>query len=260
MNAQRHILIVNGDAAARAALGREVAQLGYAVAHAASAEAAALALSRAGRADLALIEAELPDGEGRELVARLRRRGALQPMILLAASAREDDVVGALDAGADDYMVHPVRLGELAARIRAQFRMTAAHEAGDMQVGVLTFRPTARLAFHPYLPQPVRLTEKEAALLARLCRAEGRPVSRETLLREVWGYSPNVTSHTVETHIYRLRRKIEGAPGTPPIVLNDAGGYRLAGPEPAVETRSPPVAWPAAVRRAPALELASAAG
>jgi DNA-binding response OmpR family regulator len=228
MSALRHILIVDGDVIARTTLGREVARLGYSVSYAGTAEAASLALSRAVRPDLVLVESVLPDGGGRQLVARFRRRGVMQPVILLSDAGTEDDVVNGLDAGADDYMVRPLRIRELSARIRAQLRVSVGHEETDLQVGVLTFRPSTRMAFHPFMTSPVRLTEKEAALLGRLCHAEGEPVSRQTLLREVWGYSPNVSSHTVETHIYRLRRKIEGGVGTPPIVLNEEGGYRLA--------------------------------
>ncbi len=247
MNALKHILIVDGNAAARTELGRDIARHGYSVGYVPTAEAALLVLARAGRADLVLVETDLPDCDGSDLVGRLRRRGVMLPVILLADSATEDDIVRGLDAGADDVVVRPLRMRELVARIRAQLRATACHEEGDLKVGVLTFRPATRIAVHPFLPRPVRLTEKEAALLGRLCRAEGRPVSRQTLLREVWGYSPNVSSHTVETHIYRLRRKIEDGVGTPPIVLSDEGGYRLAtgeamAPEPIVRVAS---AWPA---------------
>ena len=266
MNAQKHILIVDGDAATRAELAREVAQLGYTVSTAGTAEAAALHLSRHRGIDLVLLETGLPDGDGRDLVARLRRRGLLVPLILLADSASEDDVVWGLDAGADDFVTRPLRLRELAARIRAQFRVAVGRTEEDLQVGMLIFRPASRTAFHPYLAHPVRLTEKEALLLARLCHAEGRPVSRQTLLREVWGYNPSVSSHTVETHIYRLRRKIEGRSGCPPLVLNDAGGYRLASidlgaddglVQAAAELWSAPTAPPAVY--APMLVLAGAA-
>jgi DNA-binding response OmpR family regulator len=256
----RHILIVDGDQTARTELGRELSRNGFSVGYANTAEAASLALARATRADLALVAADLPDGDGRDLIHRLRRRGAMLPMILVADSAGEDEVVCGLDAGADDFLVRPLRPRELAARIRAQLRVTVGHDESDLKVGVLTFRPATRVAVHPFLSQPVRLTEKEAALLGRLCRAEGRPVSRQTLLREVWGYSPNVSSHTVETHIYRLRRKIEGNSGTPPILLSEEGGYRLATHEPAVEAqaaRPAPATWTQAPH-APALALAAA--
>jgi DNA-binding response OmpR family regulator len=263
----RHILIVDGDAKARADLGREMMRLGYKVSGAATSETASLILSRAGRADLVLVESDLADMDGRDFVAGLRRRGVMLPVILLSDAGTEDDIVAGLDAGADDYVVRPLRIRELAARIRAQFRITMGRDDDDLQIGVLTFRPATRTAFHPFLAQPVRLTEKEAALLARLCRAEGRPVSRQTLLREVWGYSPSVSSHTVETHIYRLRRKIEGMPGAPPIVLSDEGGYRLAtgdalAPQEAVAVAgggvSPSATWLAPKRRPPTLALVGA--
>ncbi len=263
MIAQRHILIVDGNANSRAELTREVNRLGYTASYAVTAEAAWLALARANRADLVLVDAVLPDGSGRDLVARLRRRGLMLPAILVSDGATEDEVVWGLDAGADDYVVRPLRMRELAARIRAQFRVSVSREDTDLQVGALTFRPSTRPAFHPFLPRPVRLTEKEAALLARLCRAEGRPVSRQTLLREVWGYSPNVSSHTVETHVYRLRRKIEGTAGMPPLVLNDEGGYRLAtfetAAEEVVEDRATAPSWAKASVVSPLLVLAGVA-
>jgi DNA-binding response OmpR family regulator len=244
----RNILIVDSNTAARTDLAREVARLGYIVSQAATGEAASLALTRTSRADLVLVDSDLADGDGHALIARLRRRGAMMPAILLADAASEDDVVEGLDAGADDFLIRPLRPRELAARIRAQFRVSLSREESDMQVGVLTYRPASRTAFQPFLPHPVRLTEKEAALLVRLCRAEGRPVSRDTLLREVWGYSPNVSSHTVETHVYRLRRKIEGGANTPRIVLSDEGGYRLAtveAQEDAMAATAPPPWSPA---------------
>ena len=268
MTVQRHIMIVDGNAGRRTDLARGVARFGYGVVQSATAEAAAQMLARASRADLLLVEAALPDSSGRELTAHLRRRGLLLPAILLADTASEDDLVRGLDAGADDYLVRPLRMRELAARIRSQFRVSIGREESDLQVGVLTFRPSTRTAFHPFLTHPVRLTEKEAALLGRLCRAEGRPVSRQTLLREVWGYSPNVSSHTVETHVYRLRRKIEGAVGTPPIVLNDEGGYRLATFESLVEETTvddaadvdmPPARWKQPALASSSLVLAGAA-
>jgi DNA-binding response OmpR family regulator len=246
MNAQKHILIVDGDVTARIELARELARLGYSVSHVGSIEAASLALSRVGLTDMVLVDSQLPDGRGRDMITRLRRRGMMLPAILLTDGAREDDVVAGLDAGADDVMARPLRMREFAARIRAQFRLSFNRDDMDLRVGLLTFRPSTRTVFQPYLPAPVQLTEKEAALLARLCRADGRPVSRETLLREVWGYSPNVASHTVETHVYRLRRKIEAGGDTPQIILNDDNGYRLAVTEPAEGGEAAkPAAWPA---------------
>lgn len=228
MTTPRHILIVDGDPGTRGALAREVARLGYGVTQARSAaDATSAALFLMAGIDLMLIDTDLPDGDGRELVARLRKRGVAVPMIVLSSADAEDDVVWGLDAGADDYIVRPVRPRELAARIRGQFRAAASPGDGDIRIGPVTYRPETRTVYRPGLARPTRLTEKEAALLLRLCGAGGRPVSRQTLLREVWGYSPAVSSHTVETHIYRLRRKIEPEAGRSMLLLNENGGYRL---------------------------------
>jgi len=228
MSAPRHILIVDGNPRSRGELTREISQLGYTVTQATSAaDAMSVTLFMTSRIDLLLVDTDLPDADGRELVSRLRRRGMAMPIILLSAVACEDDVVWGLDAGADDYVVGGLRVRELAARIRAQFRVAVAPDDADIQIGPVTYRPGSRTVFRPGMVRSTRLTEKEAALLLRLCSAEGEPVSRQTLLREVWGYSPAVSSHTVETHIYRLRRKIEPSAGAPVLLLNEGGGYRL---------------------------------
>jgi DNA-binding response OmpR family regulator len=228
MSTPRHILIVDGDQGSRGELVREVSRLGYTVTQVGSAaDATSVALFLTRRVDLLLVDTDLPDADGRELVSRLRRRGLPVPVIVLSNAGGEDDVVWGLDAGADDYIVRPLRPRELAARIRAQFRVAVSPDDSDVQIGPVTYRPGSRMVYRPGMARSTRLTEKEAALLLRLCSAEGRPVSRQTLLREVWGYSPAVSSHTVETHIYRLRRKIEADNGAPALLLNEDGGYRL---------------------------------
>jgi DNA-binding response OmpR family regulator len=247
MSNRRNILIVDANRAAREALAGQLATFGFGVLHAGSAaEVAPLLLMRAARIDLALIETDLPDGDGRELVSRLRRRNAVLPLILLSALASEDDVVWGLDAGADDFVIRPLRVRELVARIRAQFRSADVREDGDLRIGPVVFRPTSRTLLHPDLPCAVKLTEKESALLMRLCRADGRPVSRQALLHEVWGYSPTASSHTVETHIYRLRRKIEPRPDSPCLLVSETGGYRLClddGPRAMPTPERIPVTW-----------------
>ena len=228
MSTQRHILIADPDTTERAALAAELAGLGYTVTQTASgSEATALAMSRSGRIDLMMVHSDLPDIEGSDLVARLRRRGVGTPIILITDSAAEDDVVGGLDAGADDVMVRPMRQRELGARLRAHLRAGGARGETDLRIGPATFRPSSRTLIHPDVARPLKLTEKETALLLRLYRGDGRPVSRLTLLREVWGYSPETSSHTVETHIYRLRRKIEPTPRSVPLLISESGGYRL---------------------------------
>lgn len=228
MNTQRHILIADGDFEARAALAGELAGAGYIVSQTGSgADAMSLALARTARIDLLLMAVALLDGDGREVVSRLRRRGVGLPVILMSDSAAEDDVVWGLDAGADDFLVRPLRPRELAARLRAHLRTGGSREESELRIGPAVFRPASRTLVHPDVSRPLKLTEKETLLLMRLYRGEGRPVSRQTLLREVWGYSPDATSHTVETHIYRLRRKIEPSPQSPALLVSESGGYRL---------------------------------
>lgn len=241
MNTSRHILIVDSDPRSSGALAREIGRLGYATTQVeTAAEATTQALFRARPVDLLIVDTSLADSDGRELVARLRRRGMVLPVILMSDEASEEDVVWGLDAGADDFLIRPLRPRELGARIRALLRTAAGRDESDVQIGPVTFRPSSRTVFNPALPRPVRLTEKEAALLHRLCRAEGQPVTRQTLLREVWGYSPNVSSHTVETHIYRLRRKIEPGSDLPSVLVNEEGGYRLVAEAAARDSRPRP--------------------
>jgi DNA-binding response OmpR family regulator len=146
-----------------------------------------------------------------------------------------------LDAGANDYMARPFRIGELAARLRAQMREHDTSEDAVLLVGPYHFRPGARSLHEPVGNVQIRLTQKEVTILKCLYRAAGRPVSRQTLLQEVWGYSSAARTHTVETHIYRLRRKIEPDPAHPMVVVNDGGGYSLGHQEEAEPVRHSPL-------------------
>lgn len=232
MMTQKHILIVDADRRARAEMALLWESLPGAgpvvLLHATSAgEAAAMVMSREPRIDAMVVEAELPDEPGGMLCARLRGRGLRLPIIMLSRHGGEDDVVGGLDAGANDYVVKPFRPAELAARLRAQLRAFEVTEDAELPIGPYIFRPGSRQLLDQGANRRIRLTEKETAVLRHLYRAAGKPVGRKALLREVWGYSPNVTTHTVETHIYRLRRKIEPDASRITLLVNEDGGYRL---------------------------------
>jgi DNA-binding response OmpR family regulator len=227
MAGHKTILIVDGDFAHREALAASLLDAGYRVKQSATvAEAASLALARDSRIDAVILDMDLPDGDGRELCARLRRHGIKLPIIMLSAPCGEPDVVRGLDSGANDFVLRPYRFGELHARLRAQCRMFESSEDVSFRIGPYLFRPSAKTL--QIGGRRIRLTEKEAAVLKYLYRAEGRPVARDVLLREVWGYNPSTDSHTVETHIYRLRRKVEPHPGRISLLVNEAGGYRLS--------------------------------
>jgi len=180
---------------------------------------------RAELIDLVMMDIGLPDIEGHEAVRILRRKGFKGPVIILSGRDADADTILGLESGANDYVTKPIRFGVLLARIRAQLRQHQASEDAIFTIGACTFRPGLKL-FRNHSGNKVRLTDKETSILRYLCRA-GQPVSREILLQEVWGYRPGLTTHTLETHIYRLRQKIELDVANPAILVTDSRGYRL---------------------------------
>ncbi|GJD93930.1 response regulator transcription factor [Methylobacterium iners] len=178
------------------------------------------------RIDLAVMDLGLPDMDGREAVRAMRRNGYRGPVILLTAHVSEEDTVEGLEAGANDYVTKPFKFAVLLARIRAHLRSHEASEDAVFQIGPYTFRPGAKLLVGAR-GSKLKLTEKETAILRFLYRAGREVVGRDTLLAEVWGYNAQVTTHTLETHIYRLRQKIEPNPALAAILVTEAGGYKL---------------------------------
>ena len=178
------------------------------------------------RPDLILLDVDLPDMNGREACRQMRAKGVVAPIIMLTAAAADDDQISGLEAGANDYVTKPFKFQVLLARIRAQLRSHEQSEGAVFHLGAYEFRPSAKMLVDAN-QKKIRLTEKETNILKYLYRAGAKPVSREELLTEVWGYNAGVTTHTLETHIYRLRQKIEPEPGQARLLLTDAGGYRL---------------------------------
>ncbi len=229
MAGERPILVVDDDDALCATLAEQFAVDGEFEATLAATAGAAenLLVARDSRYDAIILDVGLPDGDGRDLCARLRRNGVKVPIIILTGSDEEADVVRGLNAGANDYIAKPFRLGELLARLRAQLRIFENSEDAVFTIGPYTFRPSVKLLQEPARNRRIRLTEKEAAILKFLYRAGTRPVARQVLLNEVWGYNSAVTTHTLETHIYRLRQKIEPDPSNARLLVTEGGGYRL---------------------------------
>ena len=229
MPGERPILIVDDDEALRATLVELLTLDGeFTADEAASVAETELALgAKNARFDAIILDVGLPDGDGRDLCAKLRKQGIKIPIIMLTGSDDEKDVVRGLESGANDYIAKPFRLAELLARVRAQMRMFENSEDAIFNIGPYIFRPSAKLLAEPSKNRRIRLTEKEAAILKYLYRAGARPVARQVLLNEVWGYNAAVTTHTLETHIYRLRQKIEPDPSNARLLLTEAGGYRL---------------------------------
>jgi DNA-binding response OmpR family regulator len=229
MAGERPILIVDDDSQLRETLAEQLEVDGeFSVTEAASiAEAEAKIAGPDSRFDALILDVSLPDGDGRDLCQQLRRRGLKMPIIMLTGSDEEADVVRGLESGANDYIPKPFRLAELLARVRAQLRTFENSEDAVFTIGPYTFRPSAKLLQEPTKNRRIRLTEKEAAILKFLYRAGTKPVARQVLLNEVWGYNAAVTTHTLETHIYRLRQKIEPDPSNARLLVTEGGGYRL---------------------------------
>jgi DNA-binding response OmpR family regulator len=229
MTAERPILIVDDDEALRETLAEQLSLDGeFGTTEAGSiAQAEACLASPQGRFDAIILDIGLPDGDGRDLCTKLRRQGVKVPILMLTGSDEEADVVRGLDSGANDYIAKPFRLNELLARLRAQLRIFENSEDAVFTIGPYTFRPSAKLLQDVARNRRIRLTEKEAAILKFLYRAGIKPVARQVLLNEVWGYNAGVTTHTLETHIYRLRQKIEPDPANARLLVTEGGGYRL---------------------------------
>ncbi len=239
MSGERPILLVDDDRALRETLAEQLTVDGaFAVTEAASlAEAQVRLAEEDARFDAVILDVSLPDGDGRDFCAKLRKNGVKVPVIMLTAADDEADVVRGLEAGANDYVAKPFRLAELLARLRVQLRVFENSEDAVFMIGPYTFRPAVKLLQEPAKNRRIRLTEKEAAILKFLYRANPKPVPRQILLNEVWGYNASVTTHTLETHIYRLRQKIETDPTRATLLVTEGGGYRLDLP-PDVEATS----------------------
>ncbi len=229
MTAERPILIVDDNADLRETLAEQLSLDGeFRTAEAGSiAQAEACLAAPDARFDAIILDIGLPDGDGRDLCKKLRRQGLRVPILMLTGSDEEADVVRGLDSGANDYIAKPFRLNELLARLRAQLRIFENSEDAVFTIGPYTFRPSAKLLQDVARNRRIRLTEKEAAILKFLYRAGVKPVARQVLLNEVWGYNAGVTTHTLETHIYRLRQKIEPDPTHARLLITESGGYRL---------------------------------
>ena len=227
MRAGRRILIVDDDSALRQSLTEQLELNEEFVTVECDTAARALEIAKHERLDAILLDVGLPDMDGRELCRRLRDAAVQVPILMLTGADSDADTILGLDAGADDYVTKPFRLSVLLARLRAHLRQSEHSDDAEFTIGPYTFRPGAKLLLDPGGRKKVRLTEKETAILKYLYRARDRVIGRGTLLGEVWGYNAGVTTHTLETHVYRLRQKIERDPTRAEILVTESGGYRL---------------------------------
>lgn len=225
MSSTHRVLIVDDDREFRRELAEQLAlHEGFAVDQAGSVREA-LEATRRPQHDAIVLDVGLPDGDGRDLCRLLRRNGVKCPIVMLTAHDTDADTILGLDSGANDYVSKPVRLNVLMARLRAQLRQFELSDDATFQIGPYSFRPAVKMLIAGQ--KKIHLTDKETAILKYLYRVGDRPVSREVLLGEVWGYNAGVTTHTLETHIYRLRQKLEPKPGENRLLVTEPEGYRL---------------------------------
>ena len=221
----RKLLLVDDDAGLRQSLAEQLERDGEFAVDLAE-DAVGASKVKPGHYHAILLDVGLPDGDGREVCRVMRTAGVRCPIIMLTGADSEADTINGLDSGANDYVTKPFRFAVLLARLRAQLRQHEASEDAVLTIGPYSFRPSAKLLTDD-TKRKIRLTEKESAILKYLFRAGARPIRRDLLLNEVWGYNAGVTTHTLETHVYRLRQKIERDPANSKILVTEAGGYRL---------------------------------
>jgi DNA-binding response OmpR family regulator len=223
---KRRILLVDDDADLRQTLVEQLeTHREFEIMQAGTANDA-LKAPRESNVDLMILDVGLPDMDGREAVKVLRSEGYKSPILMLTGHDTDADQIRGLDSGANDYLTKPFRFPVLLARINAALRQHDQSEDVVFTIGQYSFQPSAKL-LEANDGNKVRLTDKETSILKYLYRQGPKTITRDVLLKEVWGYNNRVTTHTLETHIYRLRQKIERDPSNARLLVTEEGGYRL---------------------------------
>ena len=227
MSTGKQVLVVEDDAALSQSLTEQLRLHEEFECVVANSGQNALEVAKENYYDIILLDVGLPDMDGRDVCKLMRLAGVKSPIIMLTGADSDSDTILGLESGANDYVTKPFRLNVLLARIRAHIRQHEQSEDAVFVIGPYSFQPSAKLLIETTTEKKVRLTEKETSILKFLFRAGDKPVTRETLLDEVWGYNAGVTTHTLETHVYRLRQKIEKDPSNATILVTEPGGYKL---------------------------------
>jgi DNA-binding response OmpR family regulator len=227
MSTTRKLLLIDDDDDLREALADQLTLTEEFEIGSVSTGSAGLERAKAELHDLVILDVGLPDIDGREVCRLMRKAGVRCPVIILTGHVSDSDTILGLESGANDYVSKPFRFAVLLARIRAQLRQHEQSEDAVFAIGPYSFRP-AQKALVDGQGKRIRLTEKETGILKYLYRSGEATVPRDVLLHEVWGYNAGVTTHTLETHVYRLRQKIEPNPSEARLLVTESGGYRLA--------------------------------
>jgi len=177
--------------------------------------------------DIVLLDVQLPDGNGFDICRRLRDHGFEKPILMLTGQDSETDIIQGLKAGANDYIAKPMRMGELLARMKTHLRQHKLSDDARFDICGLDFVPTMKTIASQQTGMKAILTEKETMVLKLLNKNAPATVSREDMLSEIWGFQKGLTTHTLETHIYRLRQKLSRLT-TDTIIETAPDGYRLS--------------------------------
>ena len=227
MTIGKRVLLVEDDAALRETVREQLTLHMECACEEATTGQIGMEMAQEDYYDLILLDVGLPDMDGRDVCKLMRRAGVRSPVIMLTGADSDSDTILGLESGANDYVTKPFRMNVLMARIRAHIRQHEQSEDAVFTIGPYSFQPANKILLNPDTGQKIRLTEKEAAILKYMYRTGDKVVARDKLLGEVWGYNAGVTTHTLETHIYRLRQKIEPDPSNTRLLVTEPGGYRL---------------------------------
>ena len=219
------ILIVDDDPDLLALVGFALAQSGFVVVKATNVPTA-LNVFAAEAPDLAILDINLPGGSGFDVCAEIRMQSRI-PVMMLTARGEEEDLVRALDLGADDYLTKPFSPRTLLARVRALLRRAGLETGGELSAGTLRL-DLESLVLHLGDAEPVKLTKLETRLLQILIANAGHVVATERLLTHVWGHRGSGDRQLLKQLVHRLRHKIEEDPAVPKVLQTESGaGYRL---------------------------------
>ena len=221
------LLVVEDDARVAESLQRGLGEAGFAVATADRLAAADEQLAR-GTPALVVLDLNLPDGDGRTWLRRVRGAGHRMPVIILTARDTLPERVAGLEEGADDYLTKPFAFAELLARIRARLRRAAAAEGDVLRIGDLEIDRLRRQVRRA--GRQIELTAREFDVLALLAQWRGQPVSRDLLAREVWKVNRRLTplDNVIDVHLSHLREKIDKDHPAKLIQTVRGVGFRLA--------------------------------
>ena len=227
MSSRRRVLVVDDDDDFRQMLMEQLQIHEEFITEGTAAGTVAIDRTKEQYFDGIVLDNSLPDMGGREVCRVMRRTGVKSPIIMLTAADTDHDPTPEFDAGANHYVTKPFKIGVLLTRLRTSIREHEKSQHAAFKIGPYTFRPAAKIMVDTETEKKIRLTDKETAIVKFLYLAGERVVSRDDLLGEVWGYNADVTTHTLETHVYRLRQKIEREPSNADLLVTEPNGYRL---------------------------------